>query len=48
MELLIIAVDWTGKIRLKDCSNHHIAYFNTVPEAEDWCRDNGYRWRVEK
>lgn len=46
-ELLIIVVDRNG-VRLHDCANHHIGWFNTVAEAEVYCRDNGYRWRVQQ
>lgn len=47
MELLIIVVNSSG-VRLKDCREAHIGWFNSQSEAEAYCRDNGYRWGVQK
>jgi len=48
METLIILVTQLNGIYLMDSAGFTLGSFATIPEAEWWCRDNGYRWRIQR
>lgn len=48
METLIIRVTTLHGIFLMDSQNNLLGRFPTVEDAEQWCRENGYRSRVQK
>ena len=48
METLFIQLSLNGYWFLNDSKGNHIGWFDTHTEAENWCKENGYRFVVHK